>query len=106
MARKWWKTGGNYQGLQLTNNSIKHGTILAFGIIQFFNFSIYRKGKTTTILGQNEMQKCRKIDLYYIYQGEFKKILTFAKISKQKASKYTKMGFAGHVVPVKLKSKV
>ena len=25
------------------------------------------------------MQKCRKIDLYYIYQGEFTKFSTFAK---------------------------
>ena len=50
VAREWSKIGVNYQGLKLTNNSIKHGTILAFdGSIQCFNFSIYRKGKTTTI---------------------------------------------------------
>ena len=107
VAREWWKTGGNYQGLQLTKNLIKHGTILAFvGSIQLFNFSTYRKGKTTTKLGQKEMQKCRKIDLYYIYHSEFTKFSTFEKRSKQQASKYTKMGFAGHVVQVKLKSKV
>ena len=99
VAREWWKTGVNYQGLQLTNNSIKHRTILAFvGSIQLLNFSTYRKGKTINTLGQKEMQKCKKIDLYYIYHGEFTKFLTFTKRSKQQASKYTKMGFAGHVV--------
>ena len=107
VAKEWWKIGVNYQGLQLTNNSIKHGTILAFdGIIQLFNFSTYKKGKITTILGQKEMQKCRKIDFYYIYHGEFTKFSTFEKRSKQQASKYTKMGFIGHVVQVKSKSKV
>ena len=73
---------GDYQGHPLTNNSIRHGTILAFGIVQCFNFSIYRKGKTIIILKQNEMQKCRKIDFYYIYQGEFTKFSTFSKRSK------------------------
>ena len=51
------------------------------------------------------MQKCRKIDLYYIYQGVFTKFSTFAKRSKQQTFKYTKLGFAGHVVQEKTKVK-
>ena len=52
------------------------------------------------------MEKCRKIVLYYIYQGVFTKFSNCEKRSKQKTSKYTKTGFAGHVVQAKLKSKV
>ena len=52
------------------------------------------------------MQKFEEIDFYYIYQGEFTIFSNFAKRSKQQASKYTKIGFAGHVVQAKLKSKV
>ena len=38
------------------------------------------------------MQKCIKIELYYIYQRVFTKFLIFAKRSKQQASKYKKTG--------------
>ena len=96
---------GNYQGLQLTKNSIRHGTILAFGIIQCHNFSIFGKGKTSTIQGQkNEMQKCREIGLYTVYIKANLQNFRFLQneVDSKAFSKKTKVGFAGHVVQVRL----
>ena len=51
------------------------------GIIQCFNFSTYRKGRITKILGLKkiDLQKCRKMELYDIYNGAFHKNFSFLK---------------------------
>ena len=62
VAREWWKTGINYQGLQLTNNSIKYGTILAL--------MVANSASTFQLTGKEESQKfkgktrCKSVEKY------------------------------------------
>ena len=51
------------------------------GIIQCFNFSTYRKDRTTKKIGaKNDLQKCSQIELYDMYNSVFHKISSFFKM--------------------------
>ena len=82
-----------------------HGTILAFGIIQCFNSSIYKKGKITNIGSKRDAKVGKKICSIYIKVNLQKILLLQTEVNSKPLYKHKK-GFAGHEVQVKPKPKV